>query len=348
MPERIYVKLVLVPVLLVAAMLWLPDAASARAKTDLVFIGKADRITGEIKQLDRGILTLSTNNIGTVNIEWEDVDSLNSVYLFRVEDRFGRKYFGSLFMSRAGAIEVIHANQTETVAALDVVSITPLEAGFWQRIDGSIAIGFSYTKATTIAQLNSDFNVRYRTPLRQVILDASNIATSQEGEDTKHREDLSLTYNRLFKGRWFATLAAGAQTNDELGLDLRASLAPGVGLDLIQTNHNTMTATAGLSGNREWSVNSDGEYNLEAFFGLENSTFRYDYPKTDITIDATLYPSLTTSGRLRSEVDISASREIVKDLTIVLSFYHSYDNKPLDPDAQKTDYGIVTSVGWTF
>jgi len=50
------VKLILVPVLLVAAMLWLPDAASARAKTDLVFIGKADRITGEIKQLSRGIL----------------------------------------------------------------------------------------------------------------------------------------------------------------------------------------------------------------------------------------------------------------------------------------------------
>jgi hypothetical protein len=335
-------------VLTMLTVVTIADAAFARAKTDLVFIGKADRITGEIKQMDRGILTLSTSNIGTVNIEWEDVDSLNSVYLFRVEDRLGRKYFGSLFMSKAGEIEVIQSGRTETVAAMDVVSITPLEAGFWQRIDGSIAIGFSYTKASKVGQFNSDMNVRYRTPLRQVILDASNIATSQEGQDTKHREDLSLTYNRLFTGRWFATLAAGAQTNDELGLDLRASLAPGAGLDLIQTNHNTLTATAGLSGNREWSVNSDGEYNLEAFFGLENSTFRYDYPKTDITVDATLYPSLTTSGRLRSEIDISASREIVSDLTFVLSFYHSYDNKPLDPDAVKTDYGIVTSLGWTF
>ncbi|HET6463661.1 MAG TPA: hypothetical protein VFH33_07660, partial [Candidatus Krumholzibacteria bacterium] len=156
-------KQVLVSVLLAAAALWLPDTASARAKTDLVFIGKADRITGEIKQMDRGILTVSTNNIGTVNVEWEDVDSLNSVYQFRVEDHFGRKYFGSIFMTRANELQVIQGGQTETVAAIDVVSITPLEASFWQRLDGSISIGFSYTKATTIAQLNSDFNVRYRT-----------------------------------------------------------------------------------------------------------------------------------------------------------------------------------------
>jgi hypothetical protein len=109
-----------------------------------------------------------------------------------------------------------------------------------------------------------------------------------------------------------------------------------------------MTATAGLSANREWSSNSDGGYNLEAFFGLEHSVFRYDYPKTDITMDATVYPSLTTSGRVRTEVDVSATREIVKDLTIVVSFYHSYDSDPLNPDAKKTDYGLVTSLGWTF
>jgi len=328
--------------------LWTPDPASARQKTDLVYLTNGDRMTGEIKQLDRGILQLSTNDIGTINIEWEDVDSLNSVYQFRIEDGRGDKFFGAIFLQKDGTLEVIHSGSTDTVRQEDVVAITPLEAGFWQRIDGSVSIGFSYTKANSLAQLTSDLNVRYRTPLRLVILDASNIATSQEGKETTTREDLSLTYNRLFESRWFATVSGGMQRNDELGLDLRVMLAPGAGLDLIQTNHNTMTATAGLSANREWSANSDGGYNLEAFVGIEHSAFRYDYPKTDITLDATVYPSLTTSGRVRSEIDISASREIIKDLTIVLTFYHSYDSKPLDPSAQKTDYGLVTSLGWTF
>jgi len=326
----------------------IPVYAHARQKTDLVFLKNGDRMTGEIKQLSRGILQLKTNDIGTLNIEWEDVDSLSSVYQFRIEDGLGDKYFGSIFLHHNGMLEVIHEGASVMTSGIGVVEITPLEASFWQRLDGSISIGFSYTKATSIAQLNSDFNVRYRTPLRQIILDASNIATSQDDEESTRREDLSLTYNRLFKGRWFATVAGGAQTNDELGLDLRVLFAPGAGLDLVQTNHNTMTATAGLSANREWSANSDGAYNLETFLGLEHSLFRYDYPKTDITLDATVYPSLTTSKRYRTEIDVSASREIVKDLTIVLTFYHSYDSHPLDPDAHKTDYGLVSSLGWTF
>jgi hypothetical protein len=76
--------------------------------------------------------------------------------------------------------------------------------------------------------------------------------------------------------------------------------------------------------------------------------FRHDYPKTDISSQITLYPGLSSWGSLRSEVDISASREIVKDLNIVLSFYDSYDNEPNNPASSENDYGIVTSLGWTF
>jgi Protein of unknown function, DUF481 len=326
----------------------LPATAEARAKTDLVFLNNGDRMTGEIKQLSRGILKLSTNDIGTINIEWEDVDSLSSVYQFRVEDHLGVEHFGAIFVGKDGTLEVISGGVTQTLEQLNVVAITPLEASFWQQLDGSISLGFSYTKSSSLAQLTSDINVRYQSSIRQVFLDASSISTSQKDEDTQEREDLSITYNRLFPGRFFSTTSTALQKNDELGLNARVSLATGLGADLIQTNHNQMVATAGLSGNREWSDNADGGYNLEAFFSLEHSVFRYDYPKTDITAQATVYPSLTTWGRLRSEIDLRASREIIKDLTIVLTFYDSYDNDPVDPSAQKNDYGLVSSLGWTF
>ena len=333
--------------LLLIMLLMVSTSAGARQKTDLVFIGKADRVTGEITQMSRGILTLSTDNIGTLNIEWEDVDSLSSVYHFRVEDRFGRKYFGALFMTKELELQVIHDGQTQTMLAANVTSITPLETSFWQRLDGSISIGFSYTKASEVAQVTSDFNVRYRSPLRLVVLDASSIATSQD-EETTRREDLSITYNRLFPGRWFALAGTGAQTNDELGLDLRVALTAGAGLNLFKTNRNEMVSTTGLSVNREWSNDSDGQYNLEAFLSLEHYVFRYDYPKTDMSLEGTVYPNLTTWGRVRTEVDISISRELISDLTLIVSFYDSFDSDPLSADAEKNDYGIVTSIGWTF
>jgi hypothetical protein len=325
-----------------------PAVASARAKTDLVFLNNGDRMTGEIKQLDRGILKLSTNDIGTLNIEWEDVDSLNSVYQFRVESSSGAKYFGAIFLTRPGMLEVVHRGQVEEAVQVDVVAITPLEASFWQQLDGSISVGFSYTKSNSLAQLTGDLYVRRRTPIRLFELDMSAIATAQESEESSQRNDLSFTYDRLFEGALFVTTSAGTQTNDELGLDLRAQLSSGLGAKLIQSNHSDLLSSAGLSVNREWSGNSDGGYNLEAFVSGRHSLFRYDYPKTDITSEITIYPSLTSWGRVRSELDISASREIVPDFTVTLSFYDSYDSNPLDPTAVTNDYGIVTSLGWTF
>lgn len=325
-----------------------PSVVSAREKTDLVYLTNGDRLTGEIMQLDRGILKLSTNDIGTINIEWEDVDSLNSVYQFRIEDAFGGKYFGAIFVTHAGMLEVIRTGQVEEAAQVNVVAITPLEASFWQQLDGSISLGFSYTKSNSLAQLTSDINVRRRTPIRSVELDMSSITTAQEGGPTQRREDLSLTYNRLFQGRRFATASTAAQSNDELGLDLRVQFSMGLGANLVQSNHNDLASSAGLSVNREWWSDTDGDYNLEAFVSVEHSVFRYDYPKTDITTEITLYPSLTSWGRLRSELDISASREIVKDFTIILSFYDSYDSDPLNATADKNDFGLVASLGWTF
>jgi hypothetical protein len=180
-------------------------------------------------------------------------------------------------------------------------------------------------------------------------LDASSIATGQEDEATQRREDATLSYVRLFEGPLFALASASAQTNDELGLELRVLFSTGMGVNLVQSNHNELMAAAGLSVNREWSdvVDDDG-YNLEAFIAGQHSVFRYDYPKTDVTTELTFYPNLTDWGRVRTELDISASREVVSDFTVVLSFYDSYDSDPLNPAAEKNDFGLVFSMGWTF
>ena len=330
------------------ALCLLSSAAWARQKTDIVVLTNGDRITCEIKQLDRGILKAGTDGIGTINIEWDDVDSLSSVYQFRVEDHYGIKHFGAIFLMKDGTLEVIQGENVHHVQQVDVVEITPMESSFWAQLDGSINLGFSYTKSNDLAQLSTDINVRRRTRVRSLELDISSITTWQQAEDTQRRSDLSLTLNRLLAGPWYTTTSIASQTNDELGLDLRVQLSAGLGLKVAQSNHNDLVTSAGLSGNREWSGDREGEYNLEAFASVEHAVFRYDYPKTDITSEITVYPNLTTWGRVRSEVDISASREVVKDFTLVLSFYDSYDSDPADENAQKNDYGLVFSLGWTF
>jgi hypothetical protein len=323
--------------------------AGARAKTDLIFLGNGDRITGEITQLDRGILSLKTDGVGTLSIEWDDVDSLYSVYQFRVENSKGEKRFGSVSLSRDGMARIDESGRITAEHQLDIIVMTPVEASFWQQLDGSLAFGLSYTQSNHLGQTSTDVKVRYRSTLDQIQFSASSIVTLQKGADTQQRQDLGLTYSRLFAGPVFAYGNGGLQSNDALGLDLRLLVAPGVGAKLLQNAHNQLAVASGVSFNREWTAgSSEATNNLEAFAGLAQSTYRYDFPKTNLTSSATVYPSLTSWGRVRSEVNISASREIVKDFTFILSFYDSYDSHPPDPSAVRNDFGVVTSIGWTF
>ena len=67
-----------------------------RSKTDIIFLDNGDRITGEIKKLERGLLNVSTDSMGTVSIEWRNVEKIESQFLFEVELSSGTKYFGSI------------------------------------------------------------------------------------------------------------------------------------------------------------------------------------------------------------------------------------------------------------
>jgi hypothetical protein len=326
----------------------LAPVAQARQKTDLVFLTNGDRITGEIKQLRRGILNLKTDDIGTINIEWIHVDSLISGYQFRVEDRTGNKFFGVITLTRAGRLRVARMGQAADVLNLDVVAITPLESSFWQQLDGSVNLGASYTKSSSLGQLTLDANVKRRTELRLYELDMTSILTVQEDDPPRRQADYAFKFRQLFSGRAFWTATAEAQRNDELGLDLRTLFAPGVGTAVLQTNHSEFVTTTGLSVNREWRTEAtEDNYNLEAYASAELGGFLYDYPKTDVSLDTFVYPNLTSWGRVRMEIDASASREVVKDFIVSLTFYDSFDNEP-GSNAEKNDYGFVMSVGWTF
>jgi len=60
------------------------------------------------------------------------------------------------------------------------------------------------------------------------------------------------------------------------------------------------------------------------------------------------HPSITEGGRVRMNLETRLRREIIKDFFVDLSFYLKYDNRPPSVTASTTDYGFVTSVGYSF
>ena len=64
-------------------------------KTDIVILANGDAVTGEIKGLEFGSLRYSTDSMGTVSIDWEDITSVQSDQSLQIELTDGRRYFGS-------------------------------------------------------------------------------------------------------------------------------------------------------------------------------------------------------------------------------------------------------------
>jgi len=336
--------------LVVTALMTGPPAAHAGPKTDKVKLLNGDLVTGEIKQLQRGQLRYSTDDIGTVYIEWGAVLRITSPKHYRVRLRSGAVITGRLLDSGIDRVMQVAGVDSLVVSSEDVVEIAPIETSFWVGLDGSFSLGASYTKASEVGQLSFDSSTYYQTVRNRWQLLVSSITTVENQDTPANTQNLSFALDRdLTRKSWFLGAGAGAQRNDELGLDLRVLLTLTAGIRPVESNHNVLAARTGLSLNREYSADStDATTNVEAVFTVNYSLFRYNSPKSDITSSLSVFPNLTTWGRVRLQFDTSAKHEVFSDFFLSVSVYDSYDSDPPVEATGHNDYGFVTSVGWSY
>ena len=230
----------------------LQAATAWGAKTDVVVLKNGDRLTGEVEQLERGRLTFKTDDIGTVEIEWDNVQSVTAAAPFDVDDLGGNRYLGSLAPGpAAGQVLIAWQGQEHTVDLPRIVRMRRLHTSFWRRLDGSLDVGASYTSASELFKADLAGTIGFERPGYEVALDGTSTLTTQPGVDETRRSLLSLVYVRRFPDRWVALVRGQLEQNQELGFDLRSSAAVGGGRYLVQGQKNRLLAGAGLSVNRE-------------------------------------------------------------------------------------------------
>ena len=180
-------------------------------------------------------------------------------------------------------------------------------------------------------------------------LNVSSLLTSQEGVENTSRQVVDLQIQRYLPRRWLVAVLTQFQQNEELQLDLRSTLGAGGGRYLIQSNRTILSLPGGMSFTREKFTGPEtGESNAEALAILDFQTFTFDDPETDISARLSVVPSLTQAGRVRIDFDSRVRREILKDFYFSLSFFDNYGSEPGLVDAERNDYGFISSFGWTF
>jgi hypothetical protein len=335
----------------VAAVLFVLAAGipAFAAKTDIIVLANGDRLTGEVQALRQGKLTLKTDDVGTLSIEWDKIASVTTAAMYDVTLRDGTLLLGRLRPASPRALQVVTSDGTSATVAMDeMVSLATIRTTFLKRIDGSVDLGGSYTQSSGVAELFLDVEGTYRRPAYfYEVTFATNLTRQPEAPETV-RHALRVSYTRARTSGWLASSFGLFEHNAELGFNFRGTGALSLGRYVARSNRLEILLAGGLAAGREIPVDHPAATNVDALVIADLSVFTYDYPTTRLDLGVLVFPSLNDPGRVRVNADIKVKREIFRDFFVAASGYDAFDSKPRATGARRNDFGGSLSFGWTF
>ena len=334
--------------LLACAMLACARPAAAADKVDVITFKNGDRITCEIKKLDRGTLEISTDPLGTVRVHWGEVAALASPREFEVQVSSGFQYYGTLQAGAANGEMMVAGGGAELVLAFaDVIRLTPIGSTFWTRIDGSADAGFSFAQANTETHLTANASASYRGPRSLFMWNYGSNVTTREDADRTFRSNLTASGSRFRENRWYGTAWGVVEQNDELSLDLRLVGAGGYGRDVVHTNYRLWSIFTGLAYTHEQFAGEPSDQSAEAAVGSQLDFFTPMNDDFDITNRVIAYFRLSSESRVRIDLQSSYRHELFSDFYWSLNGFETFDGDP-PPAGKKNDFGVSITLGYKF
>ncbi len=328
----------------------------ARDSTDVIIMKNGDHLTGEIKGLGGGVLYVSMSYIlGTSSLDWSKVARVESKQLFIVKTEDGTVYKGTLNTAEAEGgrpvtIEVIQTADKQT--AIDqsrVVEMAQTSDKFWQRFNGDMNFGTTYSKGNETVQYTLSSDVEYlRRRWSAGVGWSSNLSTSS-GVTASTRNEITPTARHLLPwDNWFYAGLGDFLQSSVQGIQLQTSVGAGIGRYLKNTNRATISVLGGLAWqNTQYNQSTlSGSQNLgAALLAADVKLFRFN--KTNLDFAGVLFPVLNDPGRVKFNMNTTYYIKITGDLSWNISFYGNWDNQP-PPHFAGSDYGTSSGLSWTF
>ena len=325
-------------------------SVAAHAQDDVLETVGGDTLTGEVKSLDRGMLRFDTDATDTIPIQWTHVSVLRSEQNFLVTLSDGRQLFGRWVESQqAGMLTLATAIGDIELPVNTVVRMSPIEGRLIDRISMSVDVGYNFAKANNQNQTTLGFAFGYRTEERLISSTVDIARSSTNDSPVSFRGNSNFSYRRFIEERdWDPIAFGGFERNDELGLDRRVTVGGGMSRWLADTNSRRISFVGGLVATRENETDAaDSDESIEAAAVLALDWFRYDDPELDVALQFSVYERLSDTRRTRGNLDLDVRWELINDFFWGFSIYYSFNTEPTGT-ASRDDYGVVTSIGWSF
>jgi putative salt-induced outer membrane protein YdiY len=317
-------------------------------QSDSLTLKNGDVLIGEIKELDKGVILMETSySDKDFKIEFNKVTQIQMQRKSLLILAGGERRFGLIRSQKDGEATITNEEgKEETFQLKEIVGLQEVYDNFWKRFRGEIDLGFTLTKANNTRQFTVGGYTDY-TGEKWLLEGAINLLQSTQDDAEKvRRTDANVELIRVLPKKWYLLGDISYLSNTEQLLDGRTSFSLGLGKYLLSTNKLYWGLSTGFTYNIENYVDEALNKSSSEFF-IATSLEMFDFEDIDLRTGLEVYPSLSESGRVRADYDITMKYDLPLDLFIKLGFILNYDNQPAANGSQ-TDYVIISGFGWDF
>ena len=290
---------------------------------------------------------------GNIGLDWNQVDSIQTTATFQIVLNDGHRLRGKIekISGEKGKNEdflIREATEEVQVPSASIASIDANKATFWQQLQGSIDLGYSFTSGNGQSTLNADTNAAYKTTGWEAATSFDTTYGGQSGANTTNREELQAAFSKFLNRNSFLTGLSDFLHSSQQDLTLRTTLGGGYGRFLKRTTNSSLAWLGGVAYIHEdfdTSVAKPTNQSLEALVGLQYDYIRFDFGELDSQLQ--IFPGLTDSGRIRITTNNSLSIKLRNNFYLQFTFWDNYDSRP-PTTARKNELGTSTGIGWSF
>lgn len=318
---------------------------AAAGQDSLVFYN-GNQVWGEIKSMERGVLTIETDySKNDFTIEWSKVKFIKTSTRFFITLTNGDRVAGVIRSGDSTDVVISDPSWGDKHEQLsNIVVLKSGSPGLKDRIKASISVGYSVTKAQNAQQISVRSAISYLAGKWGADVAYNSVLSRQDEVQDVQRKDGGINYSYFLGHDWYLPATVSFLSNTEQLLELRLLAKGGVGKYVVRTNQLYWGISVGANYNTEsYLDDTPRRRSWESFLGTELNLF--DIGDLSLVTRVVGYPSLTESGRFRTDFSLDTKYDLPLDFYIGVGVTVNYDNRPIE-GASDTDYVCQMTFGW--
>jgi putative salt-induced outer membrane protein YdiY len=321
---------------------------------DQVTLKNGDHLSGSVVKSDGKTLTLKTDALGSVDIQWDSIQSISTDKPIYIQSGKDKKIYSGIVTTQDDAI-VVQAQPPVTIAKADIAMIRSSDEqaafeklqhpGLGQGWAGGANVGFAVTGGNSETEnLAIAFNAartgsRDKLALYTNSVYAKNNASGAVPSTTANVIQGGARYDHDLTPRIFAFAGADFMADQLQSLNLRSVFGGGLGYHLIKSDKTTLDLLAGINYTHE---DYDTITNSFAAGTFGEELTRKLGKSTVIAEKGYVFPDFNNGGQYRATFDFGTVTKLNKWLGWQNSFGDVYVT---NPPAGKKDNDVLFSTG---